>query len=66
MTNEVLKRIKDESDGDTRKYLINCNQNYSEYFEAAKILFPYYYDNLEQIMEIVKDCEMAELYRRRY
>jgi len=57
--NLILERIKKESEGDTREYLTKCHYNYVEYVNAAKILFPYYYENIERLSEIDNEYENA-------
>ncbi len=60
----ILERIKSESEGDTRQYLTNCHNNYIEYVNAAKILFPYYYENIERLSVIDKEYEKAISFRK--
>jgi Tfp pilus assembly protein PilF len=51
----LLDKIKSEIEGDKRGYLENCKNNYSEYVEAAQILFEEYYKSMLKLLDEKKD-----------
>ena len=51
----LLDKIKNEIARDKRGYLENCKNNYSEYVEAAQILFEEYYKSMLKLLDEKKD-----------
>ena len=51
----LLDKIKNEIARDKREYLENCKNNYSEYIEAAQILFEGYYKSMLKLLDEKKD-----------
>jgi hypothetical protein len=51
----LLDKMKNEIEEDKRGYLENCKNNYSEYVEAAQILFEEYYKSMLKLLDEKKD-----------
>ncbi len=47
----LLDKIRNEIEGDRRLYLENCKNNYSNYVEAAQILFKDYYESMLKLLD---------------
>ena len=54
ITIERQKEIEKEVFGDTKKYLENCLDNYSEYVSVAQKLFPEAYNKIRYLTRWVK------------
>ncbi|OSZ77480.1 hypothetical protein CAP36_13945 [Chitinophagaceae bacterium IBVUCB2] len=59
MDRTLLDKIKVELKGDKEQYLNNCRSNYSNYLQAAQLLFPEYYDSIESRLELTLLNQLA-------